>query len=85
MKVEDPIVEQVVEKLRNRSAVGIKKYNTTLQSNNTDNFLLHLQLELADAVNYIEKLLTQKEDLIQLVKKFPNDAELGKEIRKFVK
>ena len=53
----DPIVLSVIQKLNNRSLVGISKYNTTLKSNNTDNFLLHLQEELLDAANYIEKLL----------------------------
>lgn len=52
----DPIVESVREKLRQRSSVGIKKYGTTLADNNTDDFLLHLQEELLDAVLYIEKL-----------------------------
>lgn len=53
----DPIVLSVIRKLNDRSLVGISKYNTTLKSNTTDNFLLHLQEELLDAANYIEKLL----------------------------
>lgn len=52
----DPIVEAVVKKFRDRSNVGFKKYGTTLEDNNTDDFLNHLQEELMDAVNYIEKL-----------------------------
>lgn len=52
----DPIVEAVVKKFRDRSNVGFKKYGTTLEANNTDDFLNHLQEELMDAVNYIEKL-----------------------------
>lgn len=55
----DPIVESVREKLRQRSSVGIKKYGTTLADNNTDDFLLHLQEELLDAVLYIEKLISK--------------------------
>lgn len=54
----DPVVEKVVEKFINRSNVGIKKYNTSLHSSNQSQleFLTHLQEELMDAVNYIEKL-----------------------------
>jgi len=52
----DPIIESVVEKIKSRSAVGIKKYGTTLKDNNTDDFLTHLQEELMDSVNYLEKL-----------------------------
>ena len=59
MKI-DPIVEAVVTKLRGRSAVGVDKYGTTLEENNTDDFLVHLQEELMDAVNYIEKLIQER-------------------------
>lgn len=80
----DPIVEQVVGKFHQRSSVGIKKYNTTLYENNHDNYLLHLQEELQDAVLYIEKLLTQNAEIISLVKNNPDDAELGAKIRQLV-
>lgn len=53
----DKIVEQLIDKYRQRSELGIKKYGTTLAENNTDNFLIHLQQELMDASLYIEKLL----------------------------
>ena len=78
----DIVIEGVRQKLLNRSQVGIKKYNTTLHENNKDNYLIHLQQELLDGANYIEKKLMQEEDIIQLVKKHPNDAELGMAIRK---
>jgi hypothetical protein len=58
---KDPIVEQVIAKFKSRSEVGIEKYNTTLHENNTDDFLLHLQEELMDAVNYIQKLISQRD------------------------
>ena len=56
----DPIVKQVTDKFKSRSEVGIKKYGTTLEDNNTDDFLNHLQEELMDAVLYIEKLKSQR-------------------------
>jgi len=56
----DPIVLSVISKLNQRSATGISKYNTTLFENNTDDFLLHLQEELLDAANYVEKLIQQR-------------------------
>lgn len=77
----DPIVESVRQKLLDRSNVGVKKYNTTLQDNNSDNYLNHLQQELMDAANYVEKLLQQKKDITQIVKEYPNDTELGTVIR----
>jgi len=63
MEIKDPIIEKVVNKIIERSEVGIKKYNTTLHDNNRDNFLNHLQMELMDAVNYIEKLQSQNDFL----------------------
>jgi hypothetical protein len=54
--MKDKIVEQVLEKFSTRSEIGIKKYGTTLQDNDTDDFLNHLQEELMDAVLYIQKL-----------------------------
>lgn len=57
---KDKIIQSVIEKINQRSVVGIKKYNTTLYENNTDDFLIHLQQELMDGVNYIEKLIQQR-------------------------
>lgn len=48
--------EEVIDKFNQRSALGIAKYGTTLEQNNTDDFLLHLQEELMDAILYIQKL-----------------------------
>ena len=61
----DSIVEDVIKQFRKRSQVGIKKYGTTLAENNTDDFLEHTKQELMDAVNYIQKLQTQRKENIQ--------------------
>lgn len=79
---QDLIVESVRQKLLDRSNVGIKKYNTTLETNNTDNYLKHAQEEAMDLSNYLEKLMQQKEDITQIVASETNDWELGKLIRK---
>ena len=62
-KMKDKIVEQVITKFSNRSELGIKKYGITLEANNTDDFLEHLQEELMDAILYIEKLKQLRNDL----------------------
>lgn len=79
---QDAIVESVRDKLLDRSRVGISKYGTTLEEDNKDNYLNHLQMELMDASNYIEKLLQQEEDITQMVNIYKNDSELGYAIRK---
>ena len=54
----DSVVEAVVSKIRHRSAVGIKKYNTTMDRKDlsTEQWITHLQEELMDAIIYLEKL-----------------------------
>jgi len=54
----DLIVSKVISKFAQRSVVGIKKYNTTLQENSDGllKFLTHLQEELMDATLYVEKI-----------------------------
>lgn len=61
IEIKDEIIGKVVEKIVSRSNVGVEKYGTTLQENDTDDFFVHLQEELMDAVNYIQKLLSQEE------------------------
>ena len=56
--MKDSIVESVINKYRERSEKGIETYGTTLDRNDLSrlDWLNHLQEELMDAVNYIEKL-----------------------------
>ena len=59
MKKTDKIVDSVIESFSKRSELGIEKYGTTLEENNKDNYLQHLQEELMDATLYIEKIKQQ--------------------------
>tara|TARA_B110000046_G_scaffold150847_1_gene159406 strand:- start:308 stop:508 length:201 start_codon:yes stop_codon:yes gene_type:complete len=58
-KIEDTIVKKVVDKYKERSDVGIKKYGTTLDRNDLEleEWIIHLQEELMDATLYLEKIL----------------------------
>ena len=82
--MKDEIVEQVINKYHTRSDVGVRKYRTTLETNNKDNFLNHLQEELMDATLYIQKLMDQNREITQLVKSIPNNEELGANIRRMI-
>jgi len=55
---QDSIVEAVVSSFKQRSDVGIRKYNKTMDRNDlsTLEWLQHLQEELMDATLYLEKL-----------------------------
>jgi len=80
----DIIVDQVINKFEERSSIGVAKYQTTLELNNHDNYMEHLQEELMDATLYLEKYMSLNKELTRLVKRHPNDAELGMAIRKLV-
>jgi hypothetical protein len=56
--MRDKIIERVISKITSRSDVGFSKYGVTMHDDNNttlDGWLNHLQEELMDAVNYIEK------------------------------
>ena len=57
-KPKDIIIEKVIQKFKNRSEVGFKKYGVTLKADYQPlgKWLTHIQEELMDAVNYIEKV-----------------------------
>ena len=82
--MSDKIVQDVIDKYATRSSVGIAKYGTTLETNNKDNYLQHLQEELMDATLYIQKLMDMNREITRLVKNHPNDAELGTLIRRLI-
>jgi len=54
---KDKIIQSVIDKIQKRSEVGFKKYGVTLYDDGQplDTWLNHIQEELMDAVNYIEK------------------------------
>ena len=55
--IRDKVIERVVNKIKSRSDVGYKKYGVTLKDDDQPLhvWLTHIQEELMDAVNYLEK------------------------------
>lgn len=55
---QDRYVQSVKEKFEQRSQIGIKKYNTTLEREDLDfmDWLNHAQEEAMDFILYLEKL-----------------------------
>lgn len=84
-KPKDGITWAVIKDLLQRAERGVNKYNTTLEENNHDDFLVHLYEELLDAAQYVKKEITVRENIQQLIAKCPNDTELGNRIRKTYK
>lgn len=82
--MKDAIVQSVVDKYQERSDRGYQKYGTTLEENNKDSYLKHLQEELMDATLYIEKLITLDKEVRNLVRKHQTNNELGEAIRMLI-
>jgi hypothetical protein len=82
-KPEDTITTLVMEDLKLRADRGLKKYNTTLYGNNKDDFMNHLYEELLDAAQYCKKEMSVIPSIQDLIKRYPNDQELGAIIREF--
>ena len=63
----DPVIKTVVDKFVERSDVGFEKYGVTLDDDNAPlvAWMNHLQEELMDAVNYIEKLKHVTTEMLQ--------------------
>ena len=80
--VKDKITKAVINDLESRAERGYKKYNTTLGENNHQNMLQHAYEEALDLAQYLKKEITTLNTVQDLVNQFPNDSELGKEIRK---
>jgi hypothetical protein len=60
-EANDRILFAVIQKFKQRSEYGIKKYNVTMDRNDlsTHEWLTHLQEELMDSIIYVEKLKQQ--------------------------
>jgi hypothetical protein len=57
-QVQDSVVQSVINKFKQRSEVGIKKYNTTLDRDDLkkQDWIEHAQEEAMDLILYLEKL-----------------------------
>ena len=64
--MRDKIIKQVIDKFKERSDVGYKKYGVTLHDDEPSlhKWLNHIQEELLDACNYIEKLKSETTDVL---------------------
>jgi hypothetical protein len=62
--ITDKIVEAVRADLLQRSQVGIKKYNTTLERTDLDlkDWLQHAYEEALDMANYLKRSITELEN-----------------------
>ena len=79
--IKDDITKAVIEDLTTRAERGYKKYGTTLNENNHQDMLQHAYEEALDLAQYLKKEVTTLNTIQDLVKRYPNDMELGEQIR----
>ena len=71
----DPVVKRVVNKFKERSDEGYKKYGTTLHEERTTKvkglmkYLIDIQEELMDAILYIQTAQEELKDMLDNEKK----------------
>jgi len=60
--MEDKIVKKVIDKFKQRSEAGIKKYGVTLERNDLSfqDWIKHAQEESMDFILYLEKIKQYK-------------------------
>jgi hypothetical protein len=78
---KDSITCAVMEDLKHIADRGLQKYNTTLGENDHQNMLQHAYEEALDMAQYLKKEIITLNTIQDLVKKHPNDTELGMLIR----
>ena len=62
MKTKDPLVQNVLNRMAERSEAGIRKFGVTMEEANKsiEHWITNAQEELADSILYLEKF---KQDL----------------------
>lgn len=77
----DSIVISIIDKFKNRAKQGKNKYGVDLDRTDLSllDYIEHAQQEYMDSILYLEK---SKKMIVNYIKSFPNDYELGKNLRK---
>jgi len=75
-KVNDKIINSVIDKIQKRAEAGYKKYGVGLDKDeqSLDTWLNHLQEELMDAANYIEKIRAVLIEEDKKISKYPESS-----------
>jgi len=75
-KINDKIINRVIEKIQKRAEAGYKKYGVGLDKDDQslDTWLNHLQEELMDAANYIEKIRAVLIEEEKKLSKYPESS-----------
>jgi len=78
---ESKLSKEIYQDLYDRNARGLDKYGHLLDDNNYQDMLQHAYEEALDLTQYLKKEIGNKNTILKLIKKYPNDQDLGAAIR----
>jgi len=78
---ESKLSKEIYQDLYDRNSRGLNKYGHLLDDNNYQDMLQHAYEEALDLTQYLKKEIDNKNTILKLIKKYPNDQDLGAAIR----
>ena len=78
---ESKLSKEIYQDLYDRNARGLDKYGHLLDDNNYQDMLQHAYEESLDLAQYLKKEIGNQNTVLKLIKKYPNDQDLGAAIR----
>ena len=78
---ESKLSKEIYQDLYDRNSRGLNKYGHLLDDNNYQDMLQHAYEEALDLTQYLKKEIGNKNTILKLIKKYPNDQDLGAAIR----
>ena len=78
---ESKLSKEIYQDLYDRNTRGLNKYGHLLDDNNYQDMLQHAYEEALDLTQYLKKEIGNKNTILKLIKKYPNDQDLGAAVR----
>tara|TARA_Y100000114_G_scaffold24001_1_gene19700 strand:+ start:376 stop:639 length:264 start_codon:yes stop_codon:yes gene_type:complete len=78
---ESKLSKEIYQDLYDRNSRGLNKYGHLLDDNNYQDMLQHAYEEALDLAQYLKKEIGNKNTILKLIKKYPNDQNLGAAVR----
>ena len=78
---ESKLSKEIYQDLYDRNVRGLDKYGHLLDDNHYQDMLQHAYEESLDLAQYLKKEIGNQNTVLKLIKKYPNDQDLGAAIR----
>tara|TARA_S200002703_G_C3705546_1_gene216721 strand:+ start:34 stop:297 length:264 start_codon:yes stop_codon:yes gene_type:complete len=78
---ESKLSKEIYQDLYDRNVRGLDKYGHLLDDNNYQDMLQHAYEEALDLTQYLKKEIGNQNTILKLIKKYPNDQDLGAAVR----